>query len=65
MIGENFSCSFVYGASDKKERKELLIQLENIGAKIAGLWLIVGDLGQQPHLQEIESLKRWMKRSRT
>ena len=67
---DSFTCSFVYGATDKKERSIMLSKLETIGATVIGLWIVLGDfnyianlnerIGQKSRLHEIEPLRRCM-----
>ncbi|XP_057530832.1 uncharacterized protein LOC130809184 [Amaranthus tricolor] len=69
-VGDNFNCSFVYGATDKKERGIMLTELENIGTTVTGPWIVMGDfnyianlnerIGQKSRLHEIEPLRRCM-----
>ena len=68
LISKNFFFSFVYGASDRKGRKDLFTQLEGIKAHIKGPWLIMGDfnyianlderIGQRPRIYELEPLRK-------
>ena len=70
MVGEKFSCSFVYGASDKKGREDLFNQLEGLKLHIIGPWLIMEDfncianinerIGQRPRNHEMVPLRRCM-----
>ena len=60
--GDSFACSFVYGATDKKERSIMLSELETIGATVIGPWIVLGDfnnianlierIGQKPRLHD-------------
>ena len=43
MVGGNFMCTFVYGATDKNVRMDLFKQVEDIGQKIDMPWIILGD----------------------
>ena len=59
---DSFTCSFVYGATDKKERSIMLSELETIGATVIGPWIVLGDfnnianlierIGQKPRLHD-------------
>ena len=70
MVCEKFSCSFVYGASDKKGREDLFNQLEGLKLHIIGPWLIMEDfncianinerIGQRPRNHEMVPLRRCM-----
>ena len=70
LNGDNFSYSFIYGASDKKGREELFNELENIKHNIVGSWLLMGDfnciahineqIGQRPRSSELDPLWRCM-----
>lgn len=70
LVGEKFHCSFVYGASDKKGRKELFDHLGCIKQHVTVPWLVMGDfncianieerMGQRPRHHELEPLRNCM-----
>ena len=70
LNGDNLSCSFVYGASDKKGREDLFNKLESIKNNIVSPWLLMGDfncianinerIGQRPRSSELDPLRRCM-----
>lgn len=43
LVGRKFSCSFFYGASDKKGREDLFNLLEGLKSHILYPWLIMGN----------------------